>query len=166
MMNKSSSISINIDRLFKYIMYCETNDETANRYVSLLNDKEKQDLIDIFINIKLAGRYSWNEAAKAQISPYLIKYAPVLYKGNAFITPITNLSVLNQVEQYILLSNWNFFVAEGFFLYIKNNLRTIIKVENEIGEPTAKILDPDELLTKKQKYEILAEMNLLMAEQS
>lgn len=39
-------------------------------------------------------------------------------------------------------------------------------VEEQIGIPTPKIIDPNDYLTAKQRNTVLAEMNALMAEQS
>ena len=74
--------------------------------------------------------------------------------------------MLEAEERYSMLSNWNFFISDAFFLYKKDDIRALIMVEEQIGIPTPKIIAPNDYLTAKQRNTVLAEMNTLMAEQS
>ena len=114
----------------------------------------------------LDGIHGVKAAKQARIAPYLLKFAPVPYKGNSYIKPVTNLEMLEAEERYSMLSNWNFFISDAFFLYKKDDIRALIMVAEEIGIPTPKIIDPNDYLTAKQRNTVLAEMNALMAEQS
>ncbi|GEM_PF-1939890 len=163
-MNKE--IKLNLNKLFWYVLSCEINNDAAKYYTPLFNDKDKQELINIVLEIRLSGRNTWSEGGKARIAPYLLKFAPVPYKGNSYIKPVTNLEMLEAEERYSMLSNWNFFISDAFFLYEKDDIRALIMVEEQIGIPTPKIIDPNDYLTAKQRNTVLAEMNALMAEQS
>ena len=162
----NEEIKLNLDKLFRYVISCEMNDDAAKYYTPLLSNKDKRELIDIVMGIRLSGRNTWSESAKAKMAPYLLKFAPVLYRGNANIRPVTDLEMLDAEESYSLLSNWNFFISSAFFLYEKEGVRTLIMVEESVGIPTPKIIDPDSSLTMVQINRILAEMHMLMAEQS
>lgn len=162
----SEEIKLNLDRLFRYVVSCEMNDDVAKYYNLMLTDKDKKDFVDIVMDIRLSGRNTWSESAKAKIVPYLLKFAPVLYWGNSYIKPVNDLGMLDAEECYSLLSNWNFFISSAFFLYEKEGVRTLIMVEESVGVLTPKIIDPDNRLTTAQMNKILAEMHLLMAEQS
>lgn len=162
----SEEIKLNLDKLFRYVISCEMNDDAAKYYAPLLSDKDKRKLIDIVMGVRLSGRNTWSESTKAQMAPYLLKVAPVLYRGNAHIRPVTDLEMLDAEESYSLLSNWNFFINSAFFLYEKGDVRTLIMVEESVGVPTPKIIDPDNCLTMAQMNKILAEMHLFIAEQS
>ncbi len=162
----SEEIKLNLDKLFRYVISCEMNDEAAKYYAPLLTNKDKQELIDIVMGIRLSGRNTWSESAKAQMAPYLLRFAPVLYRGNSYIKPVNDLEMLDAEESYSLLSNWNFFINSAFFLYEKEDVRALVMVEESAGVPTPKIIDPDNRLTMAQMNKILAEMHLLIAEQS
>lgn len=162
----SKDIKLNLDELFCYVLNCEMNADAAKYYTPLLNDADKQKLIELLLELRLSGRNTWSDDGKAQVAPYILKFLPFPYKGNSYIKPITDLKMLQIKERYSMLDDWNFFISDSFFLYERDKIRALIKIEDIAGILTPKVLDSENYLTAKQRNTVLAEMNALMAEQS
>lgn len=160
-------IKLNLNKQFYYVISREFDRDTAKHYTPLLNDEEKQEITDIILKIRLSNGCTWSVGCMAKIAPYLLKFAPIPYKGISYIKPITNLEMLDAEERYSMISKWeDFDIQKSFFLYEKDGIRALVMVEKSESIQGPKIIDPNDYLNPKQRYTILAEMNALMAEQS